>query len=81
MGKLSVLNVGGHPKDAILYAGGTMANHIANGDTVCTLTPTHGLSHHETAIANFKQNKKINFDSLIEERKNELEAASAELGI
>ena len=81
MGKLSVLNVGGHPKDAILYAGGTMANHIANGDTVCTLTPTHGLSHHETAIANFKQNKKFNFDSLIAERKNELEAASAELGI
>ena len=65
MDKLSVLNIGGHPKDAILYAGGTMANHIANGDNVCTLPPTHGFSHHETAIANFKQNTKITFDSLI----------------
>ena len=81
MGKLSVLNIGGHPKDAILYAGGTMANHIANGDNVCTLTPTHGLSHHETAIANFQHNKKFDFNSLIEERKSELIAASAELGV
>ena len=47
MDKLSILNIGGHPKDAIIYAGGTMANHIANGDKVCTLTPTHGLATYE----------------------------------
>jgi 4-oxalomesaconate hydratase len=81
MSKLSILNIGGHPKDAILYTGGTMANHVANGDKVCTLTPTHGLSHHETAITDFKSNKPFDFRSLIEERKSELVAASAELGV
>ena len=42
--RLSVLSVGGHPKDAALYAGGTMALHVERGDTVAALTPTHGVS-------------------------------------
>ena len=79
MNQVSILNIGGHPKDAILYSGGTMAKHVANGDKVCNLTPTHGLSHHETAIADFKNNKNFDFRSLIEERKSELVSASAEL--
>ena len=28
---LSILNIGGHPKDAIIYAGGTMAKHVSQG--------------------------------------------------
>ena len=81
MNKLSILNIGGHPEDAILYAGGTMANHVANGDKVCTLTPTHGLSHHETAITAFKNSNNFDFNSLIEERKSELMEAAEELGV
>ena len=37
--RLSILNVGGHPKDAIMYAGGTTAKHVALGDQVCTVIP------------------------------------------
>ena len=51
---LRILNIGGHPKDAILYAGGTIAKHAARGDQVCILTPTTGLSHHLKAIDEYK---------------------------
>ena len=51
--QLSILNIGGHPKDAILYAGGAMVNHIEAGDRVCILCPTSGLSHHIKAIAEY----------------------------
>ena len=46
---ISILNIGGHSKDAIMYAGGTLAKHAANGDRVCTLTPTHPPTHPPTA--------------------------------
>ena len=79
---LSILTIGGHPKDAIIYTGGTMANHVEAGDRVCTLTPTHGLSHHLRAIAEYSRTGKMpNIDSLIEELRQELVEAAAELGV
>ena len=79
--KLSILNIGGHPKDAIMYAGGTLAKHASNGDRVCTLTPTHGLSHHGRALDDYKKGKQVDLGALIEERKQELIEAAAELGV
>ena len=79
--QLSILNIGGHPKDAILYAGGTLAKHILNGDRVCNLTPTHGLSHHGRAIEARKRGEDIDMGALMEERRQELVEASAELGV
>jgi len=81
LNKLSILNIGGHPKDAIMYAGGTMANHIANGDDVCTLTPTHGLSTYEKERNPSNHTGKFNLKSLIIERKNEFIEAAKELGV
>ena len=78
---LSILNIGGHPKDVILYAGGTMAIHTSLGDRVCALTPTHGLSHHGRALDKFNQGKTIDLSALIEERKQELNEAANELGV
>ena len=78
---LSILNIGGHPKDVILYAGGTMAVHAAKGDRVCALTPTHGLSHHGRALDAYEQGQKIDVGSLIEERRQELTEAANELGV
>ena len=79
---LSILNIGGHPKDVILYAGGTMAKHAARGDRVCMLTPTTGLSHHLKAIADYRDTgDKPEMDVLVEERKRELVEAAGELGI
>ena len=79
---LSVLNIGGHPKDAILYAGGTMAKHAARGDRVCLLTPTTGLSHHLTAIADYGgTGVQPDMDALVDERRRELVEAANELGI
>ena len=80
--QLSILNVGGHPKDAIMYAGGTAAMHVARGDRVCNLTPTHGLSHHETALEEFLTTEEMpDLGALIEERKREFVGASNELGV
>ena len=42
--QLSILNIGGHSKDLILYAGGTLALHVERGDRVCQLVTTNGLS-------------------------------------
>ncbi len=39
---LSILSVGTHPKDAIIYCGGTLAKHVARSDKVCCLAVTHG---------------------------------------
>ena len=81
-GPLSILNVGGHPKDVVLYAGGTMAQHAARGDRVCMLTPTTGLSHHLKAIERYRHTgEQPDMDELVEERRQELVAASQELGI
>lgn len=80
--QMSILNVGGHPKDVIAYAGGTMAKHAARGDRICMLTPTTGLALHHTAIDQYKETgDKPDLDALIQERKQELVDASAELGI
>jgi len=80
--QLSILIIGGHPKDAIFYAGGTAAMHVARGDKVCNLTPTHGLSHHETALDEFFNGGTMpEIESLIEERKNEFIEASNEIGV
>ena len=80
--QLSILNIGGHPKDVILYAGGTMAKHVARGDRVCNLTPTTGMSHHLKAINDYRSSGETpDMGGLIEERKQELIEASNELGV
>lgn len=81
MDKINVLNIGGHPKDAIMYAGGTMANHIANGDKVCTLTPTHGLATYEKEKYSDTETGKFNLLPLINQRKSEFVEAARELGV
>ena len=79
---LSILNIGGHPKDAFLYAGGTIAKHVSRGDRVCLLTPTTGLSHHLKAIDEYKESGvSPDMESLVEERREEFVNAAAELGV
>jgi len=80
--QLSILNIGGHPKDCILYAGGTVARHVARGDHVTMLTPYTGLSHHLTAIDAYRESGTMpDMDGLIEERRQEIVNASAVLGV
>ena len=79
---LRILNVGGHPKDVISYAGGAMAKHAARGDRVCMLTPFTGLALHHKAIDHYNETgDRPDLDALVEERRQELIDASAELGI
>ena len=47
--QLSILNIGGHPKDAIMYAGGTLAKHAGNGDP----KPNECEVEHAKGDANF----------------------------
>lgn len=72
------MSVGGHPKDTVLYAGGTMAFHVERGDTVAALTPTHGIFHHEKAVAAHRQEERIDIHAVKRERIRELERACAE---
>ena len=81
MRPLSILNIGGHPKDTIMYAGGTMAKHVARGDRVCTLTPNHGLGHHLQALEERKKGKEPDVGALVDDREQELIDASNELGV
>ena len=79
---LSILNIGGHPKDAIIYSGGTMAKHAARGDKVTMLTPTTGLSHHLQAIDEYRDSGEMpDMSALVEDRKRELVDAAGELGV
>lgn len=75
---LSVLRVGGHPKDTVLYAGWTLAFHVERGDTVAALTPTHGISHHEKAVAAHRRGERIDIHAVKCELIRELERACAE---
>ncbi len=52
---LSILNIGIHPKDAILYADGTMAKHVERGDRVMILSATTGMSRHLQTIGDPQQ--------------------------
>ena len=80
--QLSILNIGGHPIDAIQYAGGTLAKHAARGDRVCNLTPTHGMSHHIAAIDEYASTgEPPDMDALIEQRGREFVEATNELGV
>ena len=79
--RLSVLSVGGHPKDVVLYAGGTMALHVERGDKVVALTPTYGVSHHEKAVAASKRGERVDLEAAKQERMRELAEACAELGV
>ena len=79
---LSILSIGGHPKDAFMYAGGTMAKHAALGDRVCVLTPTSGVSHHLRAIDTHERGNQVaDYESLKEELRQEFISSAAELGI
>ena len=81
-GKLSILNIGGHPKDTVIYAGGTMARHAARGDRVTLLTPTTGLSHHLQAIDEYRDSGDMpDMSALVDDRKRELVEAAGELGV
>ena len=78
----SVLNVGGHPKDCLIYSGGTAAKHAARGDKVTNLAVTHGVRWtHWRAIDRLAEGEKPDFETLIEEKRNEFTAASNELGV
>ena len=80
--QLSILSIGGHSKDAFIYAAGTMAKHAALGDRVCVLTPTDGVSHHLRAIDAFKSGEKVpDREVLKEEIRQEFVDAAAELGV
>ena len=79
---LSILNIGGHPIDAIQYAGGTLAKHVERGDRVCNLTPTHGVSHHLAAIDAYEASgEQPEMGALIEERRREFVEATHLLGV
>lgn len=58
-----------------------MAVHVERGDTVAALTPTHGVSHHEKAIAAHRRGERIDLDVVKRERICELERACEELGV
>ena len=79
--QLSLLFIGGHPKDVILYAGGTMALHVQRGDRVVALSPTYGLTHHQKAVAAFNRGEELDLDLLKTERLKELTASCFELGV
>ena len=58
-----------------------MALHVERGDRVVGLTPTYGISHHETAVKAYKRGESVDVEALERERMQELSEACAELGV
>ena len=80
--QLSILSIGGHPKDPIISTGGTLAKHAARGDKVCILTPSSGMSHHLKAIDEYKADQEMpDMEALVKDRRRELIDAAKELGV
>ena len=55
---LKILIVGGHPADVFDNAGGTLLNHVQQGDTVKALVMTHGMRQHDVVISEKIESKK-----------------------
>jgi len=70
--KLTILVVGGHPADVFDHCGGTMAHHVAQGDTVVCLALTQGLRIHDIVISEKYRT------GIPEEEKEEFERVAAE---
>ena len=79
----SILNIGGHPKDCLIYSGGTVAKHAARGDYVCNLAVTHGVrwTHWRAIDALAATGEAPDIDALVEEKRREFTEASNELGV
>ena len=79
----TILNVGCHPKDCVIYSGGTVARHAARGDAVCNLSVTHGARWtHWRALDELSSTRHApDMDALIEEKTREFVEASKELGV
>ena len=48
---LRLLSIGAHPADIFDQSGGTMAHHVARGDTVGCVVLTHGARVHDAVIS------------------------------
>jgi len=86
--KLRILVIGAHPADVFDNAGGTLAHHIARGDTVTALALTQGARIHDVVISEGLRNRVLpaeELDKLIEERTRvkhgEVREACAILGV
>ena len=79
----TILNIGAHPKDCVIYSGGTVARHAARGDAVCNLAVTHGTRWtHWRALDELAATGQVpDMHALIEEKKREFIEASNELGV
>ena len=69
----TILNVGCHPKDCLIYSAGTVAKHTARGDKVCNLAVTHGVrwTHWRAVDELSATGEAPDIDALIEEKKRE----------
>ena len=79
----TILNIGCHPKDCLIYSAGTVAKHTARGDKVCNLAVTHGVrwTHWRAVDELSATGEPPDIDALIEEKKREFIEASKEIGV
>ena len=59
---IRLMIVGGHPADTFDQAGGTLAHHVARGDSVTAIVCTTGARSHHTGLADLKRKHGASFD-------------------
>ena len=83
---IHILIVAAHPADSFDQAGGTMAHHIAQGDSVTCVIATTGVRSHHWQLTEEKRQKGADFDiearvqEAVEEKLEETRRACRILG-
>lgn len=83
--KKTVMAVGGHPADVIDLAGGTLFNHVQNGDRVIIVNMSHGAYSHAALLyeemkGKYASEKEV-YQAIIEEKHREAEVGANLLGV
>ena len=80
--KVTVLNVGAHPADALDRVGGTLALHVKRGDNVAVAVLSHGArSHAWKAFDERRKGETPDVDKIVDAKEQEVIDGCAELGV
>jgi len=56
---MRIVSVGAHPADTFDQSGGTMAHHVARGDTVSAISITHGARVHDAVMDSMYHRREV----------------------
>lgn len=84
-GKKTIMGIGGHPADVVDLAGGTIYNHVQQGDRAIIVNMTHGAYSHAALLYDEFKGKYATeeelYQAIVEEKSYEAVEAAKCLGV